>query len=92
MREIGCLEFEGGGREERHPRFEWNAIFSGISFVIPRFAGKVISVLEGRRIASGASRGRKVRTPQGAMPRNLSLPTQEGIPTGYTRAESRNAF
>src|ERR1039458_3318547 len=27
-------------------------------------------VLEGRRIASGASRGRKVRTPKGAMPRN----------------------
>ena len=27
-------------------------------------------VLEGRRTASGASRGRKVRTPQGAMPRN----------------------
>ena len=27
-------------------------------------------VLEGRRIASGASRGRKVRTPPGAMPRN----------------------
>ena len=30
-------------------------------------------VLEGRRIASGASRGRKVRTPQGVMPRNSSL-------------------
>ena len=28
-------------------------------------------ILEGWRIASGASRGRKVRTPQGAMPRNL---------------------
>ena len=27
-------------------------------------------VLEGRRTASGASRGRKVRTPKGAMPRN----------------------
>ncbi len=30
-------------------------------------------VLEGRRIASGASRGRKVRTPKGAMPRNPGL-------------------
>jgi hypothetical protein len=30
-------------------------------------------VLEGRRIASGASRGRKVRTPQDAMLRNSSL-------------------
>ncbi len=30
-------------------------------------------ILEGRRIASGASRGRKVRTPQGAMPRNPGL-------------------
>jgi hypothetical protein len=29
-------------------------------------------VLEGRRIAPGASRGRKVRTPQGAMLRNSS--------------------
>src|SRR5262245_10995973 len=27
-------------------------------------------ILEGRRTAPGASRGRKVRTPQGAMPRN----------------------
>jgi hypothetical protein len=34
------------------------------SFIFP-------TVLEGRRIASGASRGRKVRTPQGAMPRNV---------------------
>ena len=30
----------------------------------------MILVLEGRRIASGASRERKVRTPKGAMPRN----------------------
>jgi len=30
-------------------------------------------VLEGRRIAPGASPGRKVRTPQGATPRNPSL-------------------
>ena len=30
-------------------------------------------VLEGRRIAPGASRGRKVRTPQGVMPRNPGL-------------------
>ena len=30
-------------------------------------------VLEGRRIASGASRERKVRTPKGAMPRNPGL-------------------
>jgi hypothetical protein len=30
-------------------------------------------VLEGRRIAFGASRKRKVRTPQGVMPRNSSL-------------------
>ena len=28
------------------------------------------AILEGRRIAPGASRGRKVRTPKGAMPRN----------------------
>jgi len=46
----------------------------------------VILVLEGRRIASGASRGRKVRTPKGAMPRN-----PESL-RGYTRAESREAF
>ena len=35
-----------------------------------RFAGRLPMVLEGWRIASGASRGRKVRTPKGAMPRN----------------------
>ena len=35
-------------------------------------------VLEGRRIAPGASPGRKVRTPQGVMPRNSGL-------TGDTR-------
>jgi hypothetical protein len=32
----------------------------------------ILLVLEGRRIAPGASRGRKVRTPQGVMPRNSS--------------------
>ena len=34
------------------------------------FAATLSLVLEGRRIASGASRERKVRTPKGAMPRN----------------------
>ena len=34
------------------------------------FAARLLMVLEGRRTASGASRGRKVRTPKGAMPRN----------------------
>ena len=33
-------------------------------------SGMLTAVLEGRRIAPGASRGRKVRTPQGVMPRN----------------------
>jgi len=37
------------------------------------------SVLEGWRIASSASSGRKVRTPQGAIPRN---PSQDGIRAG----------
>ena len=37
-------------------------------------------ILEGWRTAPGASRGRKVRTPQGAMPRNRVLWP------GYTRA------
>ena len=46
-----------------------------------RFAARLDMVLEGRRIASGASRGRKVRTPEGAMPRN------PGLSAGYTRAE-----
>jgi len=38
-------------------------------------AGSIIlkMVLEGRRIAFGASRKRKVRTPQGVMPRNSGL-------------------
>jgi hypothetical protein len=34
------------------------------------FAARLPMVLEGRRIASGASRERKVRTPKGVMPRN----------------------
>ena len=34
------------------------------------FAARLDMVLEGRRIAPGASRERKVRTPKGAMPRN----------------------
>jgi len=42
--------------------------------------GKFTAILEGRRIASGASSGRKVRTPQGAMPRNLAPPTQGSEP------------
>jgi hypothetical protein len=46
----------------------------------------LIMVLEGRRIASGASRGRKVRTPQGVMPRN------SGFNRRYTRAESWKTF
>ena len=38
-------------------------------FLFP--AGPSLSLIsEGRRIAPGASPGRKVRTPQGAMPRN----------------------
>ena len=45
---------------------------------------KVATILEGRRIASGASPGRKVRTPQGAMPRNFWPPPQGGGP-GDTR-------
>jgi len=43
-------------------------------------------VLEGRRIASGASRKRKVRTPQGVMPRN------SGFNRRYMRAESCKTF
>src|ERR1041384_8380438 len=44
----------------------------------PQSAVRLPAILEGRRIAPGASRGRKVRTPKGAMPRNPA--------TGYTRA------
>jgi hypothetical protein len=44
--------------------------------------GIIILVLEGRRIAFGASRKRKVRTPSGVMPRN------SGFDRRYTRAES----
>ena len=36
-------------------------------------SASLTSVLEGRRIAFGASRKRKVRTPQGVMPRNSGL-------------------
>ena len=36
----------------------------------PLEPGILVMVLEGRRIAPGASPGRKVRTPQGAMLRN----------------------
>jgi len=41
--------------------------------VIFPVSGMLALVLEGWRIAPGASRGRKVRTPLGAMPRNPSL-------------------
>ncbi len=34
-------------------------------------------ILEGWRIAPGASRGRKVRTPQGATPRNPGLRAED---------------
>ena len=52
---------------------DWSFRLSAYGFLslvtrhLPLYIG---SVLEGRRIASGASRGRKVRTPKGAMPRN----------------------
>gem|GEM_PF-1810838 len=45
---------------------------------VPHLAG----VLEGRRVARGGSRGRKVRTPQGAGPRNSGQ-------AGDTRGRSR---
>ncbi len=48
-------------------------------------------VLEGRRIAPGASRGRKVRTPKGAMPRNLGAPSQEGGPRDTRGRQCREA-
>jgi hypothetical protein len=37
------------------------------------FGNSMFVILEERRIAPGASRGRKVRTPEGVMPRNLVL-------------------
>src|SRR5882672_8077813 len=46
----------------------WDFLPAVLSFSNPCTTMPLI--LEGRRIASGASRGRKVRTPEGAMPRN----------------------
>ena len=43
------------------------------------FRASLFVILEGRRTAPGASRGRKVRTPQGAM---LGNPDWSGIHSG----------
>jgi len=46
-----------------------NSFASNAPLVITLLMDIIRLVLEGRRIAPGASRGRKVRTPKGAMPR-----------------------
>ncbi len=46
---------------------------AALSLIFKGRDSTMVLVLEGQRIASGASRERKVRTPQGAMPRNLWL-------------------
>ena len=52
---------------------------------LPRSVSRssLAAILEGRRIAPELNPGRKVRTPQGAMPRNLGL-----CEPGYTRART----
>ena len=62
----------------------------GVSLSDRIWAAIVALILEGRRIAfPGAVRGRrKVRTPKGAMPRNLPGPTEEGL-RGDTRGRRR---
>jgi len=73
--ETQCQEFPAPqGRQLSHlpwqPRRGSNITFRRLRKPGSSFIVKL--VLEGRRIAADESRQRKVRTPQGAMPRNSS--------------------
>ena len=62
-------------------RFQAHRQVSASRLEISAATVKVMAVLEGRRIAPGLCRGRKVRTPQGATLRNLDY-----FGPGYTQA------
>ena len=62
------MKSTGGHRPPLQHQRDNGAFSCHLSLVTCRFI--LVLVLEGRRIASGASWKRKVRTPKGAMPRN----------------------